>query len=163
MILRPSITYIGPLEAKIKGFTPEVKAALSAAVEEWHQKYLPKHFLPYPAVNSIYPNVYQSRTFKYNRQKQKHYGHQRMLEFTGYTKSVVTSSIRISATAKGAQGTLPGANRATNLNNGQKGRPDARAELLAVNAEELNSFAVLIHDRLVAFLNSQTGTVTKKL
>lgn len=94
----------GSPRQKYKGFKADIRAALKEAAEEWHGRYLPKHFTP--AAYNAYK--YAPRTTRYGKRKMRLKGHTRPLVFTGRMKKMVTSVYRISGTAKRATVSMNG-------------------------------------------------------
>jgi len=159
-MIKPSITYKGPLGKKVKGFNAKLKQVLQDAIRLWHAGMLPHHFGTLAQVQARYPGVYEKRTAKYMRRKAKKYKHQRMLDFTGQTRIQVTRAIRISGTSKGASGRMTGANRGLNFR--RTDQPDMRAELLTVNQQEADELARYVDAEMTKFLNDNSEVVTKQ-
>lgn len=167
-MIATTLVYKGPLGAKVKGFNKEVKKVLQDAIKKWHDEYVQFHFGEYESVNARYPGVYKWRQRRYSKIKQRRFGHQNMLQYTGITKALITSTINVSGTSKGARGRMPGA-QYLNFHRGQKSKhgigkhPDARSELLALNQAEADALAEYVQNRITEYMNSQEETEEVKV
>jgi hypothetical protein len=163
-VIQARITYIGePMEVKVKGFRPAIKAALIRAVHAWHSGNDPDFsgqsagFLPFHFTHQAhyrYPGVYQPRTIRYQKRKMHKYGHNKPLVFSGRTQRDVSTSISVSGTARSVHGRMPHANQALNFG-GRPGMPKMRDELLAVNQQEAEALARGVDVIMTQYLSDQ--------
>lgn len=162
MKMQTTITYRGPVEGKVKGYSAHVKQSLREVVKLWHSTMLPRHFDTIGALRSRYPQQqFKSRSRNYMIRKAKKVGHQRLLDFTGRTRLDVVRKITITGTSKGARGRMNGSNRALNFG-GRADMPDLRAELTTVNQEESDLMAQVLGDKIAKFLNDRSETKVVK-
>jgi hypothetical protein len=157
MAFKPIITYKGSPEQKGKKLPEYVAAAMERAVLAWHHGQDPLFkgqsagFLPFHFTQQAYfryPDVCRSRSAKYERRKERLYGHKNPLVWTGTTQAAVSRSITVTVRGKQARGTMTGANRALNFSGGK-----LREELLAVNEREAAALAAGIEALVAVELN----------
>ena len=150
-MIKTIITIAGDVDEKKRGFNGAVKRTMVAAVKLWHSDMLPHHFATPSAAEARYPGIYKKRTAAYMRTKASKYGHQRLLEYSGATRTAVTAQITVNR----VRGRMPGTNRALN-SRGRTNMPDMRAELLITNPSELATLAAGVKEETANFLNSKT-------
>ena len=159
MIGKHTITYkAGKLETNAQGLAAEIRNALKAAIQLWQKDFLKYHFGLLSEVQGRYGNVYQARTEAYQKRKDKKYGHQDILVYSGVTRAnALFRPIDVRVSATGARGILSGIN-AVNFNAGTRmdgqQRPDARAEILTLSPAELVQLQEFIQKKVGEFLQA---------
>ncbi len=161
--VRAHLTYRGSLDEKVKGLGAVVKQALTDALLVWHGKMLPLHFGTQSSVQARYGSQVQARTRKYMIRKNKKYGQQNMLSYSGELERNVTRGIIVSGSAKQVRGRLPGSQKANFRRSASS--PNMRAELVAINEAEATELALIVDAVVSKFLNDRkkTKTVVKEI
>lgn len=132
-----------------RAFRKSAKAELPTTIEEWHKKYLPRHFKPGAA--SKYK--YRRRSKKYQASKQAR-GQAQPLVLSGDLREQVLRQIKVSATGTGASGRLRGPRYLIPSNRRRSQRnPDMAAELLAATGDEVRSLSKSFETRVTRTLN----------
>lgn len=142
-MIKAQINKTGWSVIKPKGFSELQKEALQEQIQDWHLRYLPKHFKR----SAITDYGYAIRTAAYEQKKRRKYGHQDPLVWSGRTRRMALASIRISGTGKRARGVLNVEKYIYQYHKGEDatGRTifqmDKAAELVATNQREAFAMA----------------------
>ena len=136
---------------------PEVlKRELKATVKDefprvgryWYERMMPGHFEP--AAEGKYH--YSRRSAKYLRDKQRRFGHQRPLEYTGDMKRQAGRTAKITATGKAVRVVMTGP-RSLYMYRKDYKQPNKAAELTAVTKDEVLVLAKMLDRLLTKRLN----------
>lgn len=157
MPLRGVITYVGSPEATAKELKKSVKEELIKIIEFWHKKYLPRHFTT--AGGRDYK--YQPRSKKYMIRKARRFHHQLPLVYTGDLKRMLSRTIKITTTSKGAKGSLMGPQYLYAYRKDYN-QPDKAAEVTVTLPKEVNIFAKLLDRKITRRLNKVTKKETRR-
>lgn len=85
-----------------RGMKKHIKAALVESVGFWHRRFIRRHFTM--AAFGLYG--YKKRSIEHQRDKLHEKGHKLPIVWSGATRTLVTSFVRKSGTAKRATGTM---------------------------------------------------------
>lgn len=153
--MQTKLLYKGPVEKKIAGLPAATKAALTDVVMLWHREMLGKHFDTLGALRARYPGVYAPRTRSYMMRKARVHKHQRLLDWSGHTRSEMLRQITVSGTSKKVQGRMIGSSRALNFSS-RGTMSNMRDEITAVNAEEGEAMAAMLGEKIAVFMRDQS-------
>ncbi len=131
-----------------------LKAGFTNQGEYWHRNYRKKHFS-----NLAYGEYgYQRRTAGYNKRKQKYFGHNLPLVFTGQSRDL-SQSKNVRSTKKECVVTMPV--RAFNFKR-TPSSPDLQKEFRTVSASEQKILDDRMENHIVKSLSrSKSGPTTK--
>jgi len=154
------ITYRGDAEVMKKELGPIVNAALAQAIEEWHERTLPRHFQPSAAGRYHY----KARTVAWKKHKRKKVGHDNPLVYTGDLKREVTRMIEIKTlkTKPSATGKMRGP-RYLHMTPSANYRHNYAAELLAMTRAETAAMARHVDQIVTKALNNLKETRTVRV
>jgi len=156
-VLRGTITFRGDAEATAKDLKAAVKEALLATGRTWHTTMLGKHF----AANAVQRYRYKSRSRKYRERKERRFGHQLPLVFSGNLRRLVTRQAKLSSTSKGARVGLTGP-RYLYAYRKDFAQPDKAKELTAITPGEVRELAQLLDTLVTTRLNTNRETRTRR-
>lgn len=153
MPIRGTITYVGGPEATLKEFRAGLKEELADLGARWHERALPKHFLP----SAVGEYGFQPRARGYCIAKARAKHHQNPLEWSGRMKAQVLRMARITAVATkvrtGVSVILTGPRYLYAYRKDLK-QADKAAELTATTTAEIAYMADRLDARLTARMNN---------
>ena len=128
-MIRANVMLLNPPKAIARNNPAIVSHALEEAVDFRHERHLPGHFTT--AASARYR--YKRRSKAHNRRKQRLYGHQKDLVFSGDMSRELTASITIRSTRGRTTGSMTGP---AYLYKRPANSPDKVAEILATTSRE---------------------------
>ena len=132
------------------------KACEFVITDLWWPKFLPRHFTTEGA--RLYG--YEARTKKYMIRKARTKHHQRPLEFTGESKTMMLRSIRVSSNSKGATGRIRAPRHFFQYHKMGK-MIDKPGEATRVTADEEKQMDAAFKAKFVEFMNAIRTVETK--
>ncbi len=151
-----TLTYRGFDGLKKSTLNREVKKLMQKALRNWHKNTLPRHFRRGAAGRY----GYMPRDKKYNRYKQRRYGHSKPLVKTGDLQRMVSRAATIRGTSKRARASMKAPRY---LYTYKPGQPDKADEITRLTPDEASKMAIELDRNLEVNLKQYNKKRTVRL